>query len=614
MQTGPRSAAPPSKPVPRPRADHTQQPKHQPGLRTSGLRPFTVPATKVSDAKERVVKLERALAAMEGIDGSEVDAIREALERAKKAAQSPPVETQIRDCEQFLIRARAHLEAIDAQRATVVASIEEGSKRLESLKVVQQTQPPQTHFQARSIARRFRAFVCRGDAAMGVGPSTRPPVSDHGRQARGGREDLPVDHPRRPRVARSSSRTNHGRTLHVAFHGGSDGSMSGQQLGDVDRDALHGLRGVRVGEASHPGPRRRRRVRSSSVESSWSGPDRTLLDDCERLLASGLERTVGTQIDVSSDDEPLLRPRSGRHVVPRMGERDHGEEGVGFRGLPGPGCRRGLVVEVAPGVVDASAVALPSSHVIPNVAESDAPVFHWDPDEDDDVDALSRNATDALGGHAYLQRPTQVDRDDEVTVSVGRVTPWLHADGVAGTGIDSQASGDRGARAFPANRFFSLTDNSEVDGQVAPTSDTDSLGPPRNRRRRLRLNWNSQGSNDRLGPVHQPRHQQVRAAEVLFHELARRVGAVPVGSPVPRIVLQQRWSPVNVPLMWAAAGSESSTPVLEFLCEITTGVPDIHFNEGTLSTNVAVRTGWQALREAMRSWGVGQEVYLQAWL
>ena len=95
---------------------------------------------------------------------------------------------------------------------------------------------------------------------------------------------------------------------------------------------------------------------------------------------------------------------------------------------------------------------------------------------------------------------------------------------------------------------------------------------------------------------------------LFFHELARRVGAVPVGSLVPRIVLQQRWSPVNVPLMWAAAGSESSTPVLEFLCEITAGVPDIHFNEGTLSTNVAVRTGWQALREAMRSWGCGVKV------
>ena len=132
MQTGPRSAAPPSKPEPRqPRADHhIKQAKHQPWSK------------KVSEAKERVVELERSLAAMEEIDGSEVDTIREALERAKKAAQTPPVETQIRDCEQFLVRARALLEAIDVQRATVVASVEEGSKWLESLKVLQQNQPP----------------------------------------------------------------------------------------------------------------------------------------------------------------------------------------------------------------------------------------------------------------------------------------------------------------------------------------------------------------------------------------------------------------------------------------------------------------------------------------
>ena len=84
------------------------------------------------------------------------------------------------------------------------------------------------------------------------------------------------------------------------------------------------------------------------------------------------------------------RPSSGRHVVSRMGERDHGESldnqvaevgepsaiDVGPRGLHagGTGHRRGLVVEVAPGVVDASADALPSSHVIPDVAESEPTV------------------------------------------------------------------------------------------------------------------------------------------------------------------------------------------------------------------------------------------------
>ena len=116
-----------------------------------------------------------------------------------------------------------------------------------------------------------------------------------------------------------------------------------------------------------------------------------------------------------------MRPSSGRHVVPRMGERDHGESrdnqvaevgeptaiDVGPRGLHagGAGHRIGLVVEVAPGVVDASAVALPSSHVIPDVAESDVPVFDpLDSDEEDELDALSRNATFApVVGHADFQ-------------------------------------------------------------------------------------------------------------------------------------------------------------------------------------------------------------------
>ena len=51
-------------------------------------------------------------------------------------------------------------------------------------------------------------------------------------------------------------------------------------------------------------------------------------------------------------------------------------------------------MEIAPGVVDASAVALSSPHVIPDVVESDAPVFHWDPDEDDEFDALARSDVD----------------------------------------------------------------------------------------------------------------------------------------------------------------------------------------------------------------------------
>ena len=69
------------------------------------------------------------------------------------------------------------------------------------------------------------------------------------------------------------------------------------------------------------------------------------------------------------------------------------------------GHRRGLVVEVAPNVVDAIAVALPRPpHVITDIMESDVPVF--DPFSDE-------RRTSLMHAHADLQGPTQVDSDDE---------------------------------------------------------------------------------------------------------------------------------------------------------------------------------------------------------
>ena len=63
-------------------------------------------------------------------------------------------------------------------------------------------------------------------------------------------------------------------------------------------DALYGLRGVRVGEASHPGPE----------QEVFRVPE-DVLDDLEAAL---------TRIDSSgSDDEPLVRPPSGKNVMPR---------------------------------------------------------------------------------------------------------------------------------------------------------------------------------------------------------------------------------------------------------------------------------------------------------
>ena len=62
-------------------------------------------------------------------------------------------------------------------------------------------------------------------------------------------------------------------------------------------NSRYGLRGVRVGEASNPGPARQR------------GPEEILNE---------LEATL-TRLD-SSDEEPLLRPVSGRNVVRRVSD------------------------------------------------------------------------------------------------------------------------------------------------------------------------------------------------------------------------------------------------------------------------------------------------------
>ena len=82
------------------------------------------------------------------------------------------------------------------------------------------------------------------------------------------------------------------------------------------------------------------------------------------------------------------------------------------------------------------------------------------------------------------------------------------------------------------------------------------------RRRRLRFSWRDNPTTD----------QHVRHAESWMQNLALRVGAVPVGAPVPAVIRRQRWSPFNVPLIWGAAGLGNSVPVLEWLVSAASGI------------------------------------------
>ena len=76
-----------------------------------------------------------------------------------------------------------------------------------------------------------------------------------------------------------------------------------------------------------------------------------------------------------------------------------------------------------------------------------------------------------------------------------------------------------------------------------------------NVRRRLRLTW-----NEDVDP-------QVHIAETFIQNLAERVGPVAPGSVLPWAIRRQRSSPMNVPLMWSAAGDDLAPPILTWLIE-----------------------------------------------
>ena len=92
-----------------------------------------------------------------------------------------------------------------------------------------------------------------------------------------------------------------------------------------------------------------------------------------------------------------------------------------------------------------------------------------------------------------------------------------------------------------------------------------------NRIRRLRLVWDL--AQDVL--------PEVRTAATLIRSLAARVGPVPIRGNVPSAIRRQRWSPLNVPLMWAAAGHQESCPLLEWtsLCAVRSRVMVTHGGE-----------------------------------
>ena len=112
-------------------------------VKTSGIRPFVDPSVKLAAAKERAVKLETALAVMEGMEGPEVEWVRAAHKRAQEAVQGVYLDIQINECGSFLARATSHLEELDTKRAVICQNIEMSKKRLGELKAQSVSRPVQ---------------------------------------------------------------------------------------------------------------------------------------------------------------------------------------------------------------------------------------------------------------------------------------------------------------------------------------------------------------------------------------------------------------------------------------------------------------------------------------
>ena len=84
------------------RVERRHSPKRATGHRTRG-------------ARNRVSQLQTAIAAFGNHDGPEVTMLREAMKRAQRAAQEPPITNQVNECEEFIARAEKRLVLHDQQ-------------------------------------------------------------------------------------------------------------------------------------------------------------------------------------------------------------------------------------------------------------------------------------------------------------------------------------------------------------------------------------------------------------------------------------------------------------------------------------------------------------------
>ena len=222
------------------------------------------------------------------------------------------------------------------------------------------------------------------------------------------------------------------------------------------------------------------------------------------------------------------------------------------------------------------------------------------------------------GGMAVDVPPTLLDEleeDLESTVfAPGEDTVPVQPQGLFAAGVventptmhEAGGVSEGAPQVLPATFALDAEDTESLasrNSAVSRMEDVGGGGPLNNRR--LMLVWD----RDQDVPP------EVRNAVNLIRTLATRVGAVPHGGVIPGTIRRQRWSPLNVPLMWGAARQEETCPLVEWLISVTSVMAEpMHFFGSDMAPSAAVRVGWTALRAVLRSWCIGSEAELSTWL
>ena len=149
------------------------------------------------------------------------------------------------------------------------------------------------------------------------------------------------------------------------------------------------------------------------------------------------------------------------------------------------------------------------------------------------------------------------------------------------------------------NRFAAIAEEEEQvevhvmwEGSDSESCQGTAQGNEAGVRRRLRLTWDVNAC------------PSVQTAEALVNNLVQRIGPVVPGGVLPRGLRQQRWSPMNVPLMWAAASDRESDPVFQWLGDRASRIQQlVSFHGGECSASEGVRLGFSSLRGVIEGMG-----------